>query len=118
MPNSTRGQRISLDHLYWIITVYFIFLIGFGLLYLLIDIKFGAVILLNGMPVQGGFFTKLASSFYFSTMTLLSVGYGDVVPVGLGRWIASMEALIGYALPAAFVVRAAIDFENIKINRN
>jgi len=40
------------------------------------------------------------------------------VPVGIGRWIASIEALIGYALPAAFVVRTAIDFENVKNDRN
>ena len=113
-----KGERISLEHLYWIITVYFIFLIGFGLLYVLMDLKFGSVIHLNGLPVRGGFFAKFASSLYFSTMTLLSVGYGDMVPVGIGRWIASIEALIGYALPAAFVVRTAIDFENVKIDRN
>ena len=38
-----KGERISLEHLYWIITVYFIFLIGFGLLYVLMDLKFGSV---------------------------------------------------------------------------
>lgn len=113
-----KGERISLEHLYWIITVYFIFLIGFGLLYVLVDLKFGSVLHLNGLPVMGGFSAKLASSLYFSTMTLLSVGYGDMVPVGIGRWIASIEALIGYALPAAFVVRTAIDFENVKNDRN
>ncbi|WP_077248164.1 potassium channel family protein [Bacillus sp. FJAT-27986] len=119
MPTDpTRAERISLDYLYWIITVYFTFLIGFGILYVLVEMKFGTVIHLNGLPIEGGLFQKLASSFYFSTMTLLSVGYGDMVPVGFGRWIASMEALIGYALPAAFVVRTAIDLEHAKTTRN
>lgn len=119
MPTDpTRAERISLDYLYWIITVYFTFLIGFGILYVLVEMKFGPIIHLNGLPVEGGLFPKLASSFYFSTMTLLSVGYGDMVPIGFGRWIASMEALIGYALPAAFVVRTAIDLEHANTTRN
>ena len=119
MPtDQKKTERISLDYLYWIITVYFTFLIGFGILYVLLELKFGPVIHLNGLPVVGGFFVKLASSFYFSTMTLLSVGYGDMVPIGFGRWIASLEALIGYALPAAFVVRTAIDYEHSKTTRN
>ena len=119
MPTDPKKMdRISLDYLYWIITVYFTFLIGFGILYVLLELEFGPVIHLNGYPLKGDFFVKLASSFYFSTMTLLSVGYGDMVPIGFGRWVASLEALIGYALPAAFVVRTAIDFEHTKTNRN
>ena len=116
MPTDpVKTERISLDYLYWIITVYFTFLIGFGILYVLLELKLGPILLLNGLPVEGGLLVKLASSLYFSTMTLLSVGYGDIVPVGFGRWIASMEAIIGYALPAAFVVRTAIDFDHANI---
>ncbi len=51
------------------------------------------------------------TSLYFSAVTLLSVGYGDIVPIGIGRWIAMVEALLGYALPAAFVVRTVMDVE-------
>ena len=36
------------------------------------------------------------TSFYFSAMTLFSVGNGDVIPQGIGRIIAVVEALIGY----------------------
>ena len=115
MPSDpVKTERISLDYLYWIITVYFTFLIGFGIMYVLLELKLGPILLLNGLPVEGGLLVKLASSLYFSTMTLLSVGYGDIVPVGFGRWIASLEAIIGYALPAAFVVRTAIDFDHAK----
>jgi potassium channel LctB len=44
-------------------------------------------------------------------MTMFSVGHGDVSPIGVGRIIAAIEAFIGYSLPAAFLIRAVIDFE-------
>lgn len=40
-----------------------------------------------------------------------SVGFGDVAPVGIGRLLAIIEALLGYTIPAAFVVRTFIDFD-------
>jgi potassium channel LctB len=40
---------------------------------------------------------------------LFSVGYGDIAPIGIGRVIAMIEALIGYTIPAAFVAKAFID---------
>lgn len=51
------------------------------------------------------------TSFYFSAMTLFSVGNGDVLPQGLGRMVAVIEALIGYTLPAAFVARVVLNKE-------
>ncbi|HZG72269.1 MAG TPA: ion channel, partial [Chondromyces sp.] len=50
-------------------------------------------------------------SFYFSGITLFSVGYGDIVPSGAGIWIALIEAWIGYTIPAAFVMRTVIDMK-------
>lgn len=57
---------------------------------------------------QFNFFTFIEACIYFSSSTILSVGYGDIVPVGLGRWIATFEALIGYLLPIAFVLTSVI----------
>jgi potassium channel LctB len=48
---------------------------------------------------------------YFSAITLLSVGYGDITPIGIGRWLAVVEALLGYTMPMAFVVKTVINFE-------
>jgi potassium channel LctB len=48
---------------------------------------------------------------YFSAITLLSVGYGDITPIGVGRWIAIVEALVGYTMPAAFVVHTVMENE-------
>lgn len=42
---------------------------------------------------------------YFSAITLLSVGYGDITPFGWSRAIAIIEATIGYILPAVITVQ-------------
>ncbi|ERI10538.1 potassium channel family protein [Aneurinibacillus aneurinilyticus] len=48
---------------------------------------------------------RFTRSFYFSAITLLSVGYGDLSPFGLARGVAILEAMTGYVLPAALVIR-------------
>ena len=55
---------------------------------------------------------RLETYIYFSAVTLFSVGYGDIAPIGIGRVIAMIEALIGYTIPAAFVAKAFIDIES------
>ena len=57
------------------------------------------------------FIERLGTYIYFSAVTLFSVGYGDIAPIGIGRLIAMIEALIGYTIPAAFVARAVFDLE-------
>ncbi len=42
-------------------------------------------------------------SFYFSTMTYTTVGYGDIVPTGLNKTISSIEAIAGIALNIGFI---------------
>ncbi|GAA3331597.1 hypothetical protein GCM10020331_088830 [Ectobacillus funiculus] len=56
-------------------------------------------------------FQMVEVCMYFSAITLLSVGYGDITPVGIGRWIAIIEALVGYTMPAAFVARTFMEHE-------
>ncbi len=69
------------------------------------------VLVEGGSILEGGFIEIMGSSLYFSAITLLSVGYGDITPIGFGRGFAVVEALIGYIIPAAFVVRSMVDFE-------
>jgi len=43
---------------------------------------------------------------YFSTMTLTTVGYGDIVPVNpIARSLAALEALVGQLFPAVLLAR-------------
>jgi potassium channel LctB len=58
--------------------------------------------------VEGSVNHLIEDIVYFSAVTLLSVGYGDLVPVGIGRIIAMVQALFGFLLPAAFVVTSVL----------
>jgi len=93
--------------------VYLTMIIAFGSMYL-------SLIILDIPVLQEGQvdladmtltpLTRVQSVLYFSAVTLLSVGYGDLTPIGIGRWIAIIEALIGYLMPAAFFVTTIVDY--------
>jgi potassium channel LctB len=108
-PNKIKGKMLSLENFLVLAVVYTIITLGFALIYLLFDIQ-GYPIVRDGFITEGdGFWMRLESSFYFSAMTLFSVGYGDIYPMGVGRMIAVFEALIGYTIPAAFVAKVVFD---------
>ena len=99
--------RFSLEIFYTLLITYTIVIIGFGLIYLLLS--FQGVILVEGDKLrQVGFVGSLIHSFYFSGVTMLTIGYGDIVPIGVGRFVALIQALIGYVLPTAFVLRLVV----------
>lgn len=113
-PIETGIHKVSLSNFLWLMCLYGTICIGFALLYLLFELEDISVILHHGLQLSGDFLLKLETSFYFSAMTMFSVGYGELIPIGIGRWIATTQAFVGYTLPAAFVVRTVIDFESIK----
>jgi potassium channel LctB len=110
MAESNR-KRFSMETLAWAINLYATILIGFSLIYLIFELQNHSVILDQGNRVGGDFFQQLETSFYFSAMTMFSVGYGDISPIGMGRVIATIQAFVGYALPAAFVIRTVFDID-------
>ncbi len=60
-------------------------------------------------------FHKLQSKlFYFSFITLTSVGYGDIMPVNpASQTVAILEALIGQLFPAILLARlVSLEIEN------
>lgn len=60
---------------------------SFATLYILID-------RLQGSCIKG--LTGSFDTLYFSYVTLTTTGYGDLVPVGLCRSVAVIEAILGY----------------------
>jgi len=46
----------------------------------------------------------LLNSFYFSVVTFTTLGYGDILPIGISKLFAGMEALLGGFILALFVV--------------
>ncbi|WP_442853751.1 ion channel [Bacillus sp. FJAT-27245] len=109
VPNRMRGSILSLENFLYLGMVYFTVLVGFGMVYLLFGLYSEPVLAETGGSDGGSFFRKAGTAVYFSAMTLFSVGHGDVVPLGIGRFVAILEALIGYTIPAAFVARAVMD---------
>ncbi|MFJ7976817.1 ion channel [Peribacillus sp. NPDC096379] len=110
-------KRFSLETLGWAVNLYATILIGFALIYLLFELQNHSVILDNGKRVEGDFFQQLHTSFYFSAMTMFSVGYGDISPIGVGRMVATIQAFIGYALPVAFVIRTVSELDQYERNK-
>ena len=86
-------------------------MLGFGLIYTVFVMKGVPVLLEGDNLLEGHFIEAIQDAMYFSAITLLSVGYGDITPVGIGRWLAIVEALLGYIMPTAFVVRTVISYE-------
>jgi potassium channel LctB len=109
-PNQVRGRIVSFENFLFLGMIYFTVLVGFGMIYLLLGL-YADPILADPHVASKQFVHQAESSIYFSAMTLFSVGPGDVVPLGAGRWIAILEALIGYTIPAAFVAKAVMDWE-------
>ncbi|MBM7619583.1 potassium channel LctB [Bacillus tianshenii] len=102
---------VSKETLLLLLLIYFTLLISFGLLYTVLHIEGIPVLVENGVEITGNYFNIFTHSVYFSAVTILTVGYGDVTPVGIGRVIAMAEALIGFVMPAAFVVRVVLHMD-------
>ncbi|CEH28519.1 potassium channel family protein [Aneurinibacillus migulanus] len=87
--------------------LYMNLVLSFGLIYCLIEWSGWGFILDHyaSYAHQQQWHDRITRSFYFSAITLLSVGYGDLSPFGLARGVAILEAMIGYVLPAALVIR-------------
>ena len=107
------GSLLSVYKMFLLFIVYITMIVAFGSMYL-------SLIILDIPVLQEGQvdlahmalspLSKIQSVLYFSAVTLLSVGYGDLTPIGIGRWIAIIEALIGYLMPAAFFVTTIVDY--------
>ena len=108
IPNTIKGKFVSIENALFLGSIYLTVILGFGLIYLLFELK--GISLLVEVNNENNY-NLFETSFYFSAMTLFSVGNGDVIPHGLGRMVAVIEALIGYTMPAAFVARALMDRE-------
>lgn len=78
--------------------------IGFAILYYLLSFEGDVVRVGTEEGKDGG--ENFLDYLYFSGVTLLSVGYGDLVPVGKARFFSLLQAAIGFLLPTAFFIRA------------
>lgn len=99
-----REGHFSIEIFIAMIVVYITIMLGYGMIYFILSLE-GVVLVEHGELRQVSIIGSLIHSVYFSGVTLLTIGYGDIIPVGIGRLIAVSQALIGYILPAAFVLK-------------
>lgn len=95
--------------------VYSILIIGFGLVYFILS--FSGDVFIDQQKTDNASLNRLLTSIYFSGVTLLTIGYGDVSPVGVVRFLAVIQAMLGYALPSLLVLRLLEMYQLLARNR-
>lgn len=78
--------------------------IGFTFLYYILNTQ--APILHINDPSDDAVDADIWDLLYFSGVTILSVGYGDYVPVGSARFFSLIQAALGLLIPSAFFLTA------------
>ena len=78
-----------------IISIYFIYSISFTFFYTITIFAFEYVACAYLFPESfNGFYPSLLNSFYFSFLTIITMNFGDIVPVsGIAKVLVSLEAL-------------------------
>lgn len=104
-----KGKWVSVENILYLLCLYATILIGFGLIYIILDLNGHIVLMEETNYLEVDFLDRLETGIYFSAVTLFSVGYGDISPIGIGRMIAVTEAMIGYVIPTAFVARVVFE---------
>src|SRR5699024_1667780 len=95
---------IAYDIFYTLLIIYIIVIIGFSFLYYMLSF-YDVVLYEENATKEQSLLDMWWRSFYFSGVTMLTIGYGDVIPLGVGRLFALLQALIGFILPTAFVLK-------------
>jgi hypothetical protein len=89
-------------------------------LYLFVDLFFSSIIRIVSLNTNQPYspdITSTIDSFYFSTITLATLGYGDIHPVSeVAKLLSAIEVIVGVFL-IAIVISAAISFP-YKFNSN
>ena len=95
-----RAERVSREKIFGALSVYLIFGVVWGLVFMLEDF------LVPGSFRYGEGVRTGAEMVYFSFVTLTTLGYGDIVPISpSARALATLEALTGQLYLTVLVAR-------------
>jgi hypothetical protein len=97
-----RARSIDREHLYAALDAYLLFGIFLGVLYWSLERAWPASFVVAGRETDG--VLSLAASIYFSFVTLVTLGYGDVLPNSdAARGLAVVEAVTGQLYLAVMI---------------
>ncbi|HET7578486.1 MAG TPA: potassium channel family protein [Bacillales bacterium] len=110
----SRNRKV-LYHLTVLFMLYLNIILSFSVIYMVLDhMDIGPIVdHYRGHLRAKAWFDPLIKPLYFSAITLLSVGYGDITPFGWSRVVSVLEAMIGYLLPATLAVQVAKFIPNL-----
>ncbi len=99
-----REGPINFHRIQGAIAVYMMIGVMWGCLYQALQVNSPGAFLVGGIPSSAA--THPETFFYFSFVTLTTVGFGDVTPLHhLARSLAMMEALTGQLFPTILIAR-------------
>lgn len=105
MQHILTSRVVTADIIYNSIAGYFLLAAGFAVLYLL-SAEFDPAAIEGRLHRHFPLPFSIMDAVYFSTATLTSVGYGDILPCSpMARSLASLEMLIGALYPAVLISR-------------
>src|SRR5690625_6153552 len=90
-----KASGFSIDMFYTLLVIYIIVMMGFGLIYFILSFQ-GILLVEHGELRQVSVLGSLIHSFYFSGVTLLTIPYGDIIPMRIGRGVSTIAACIAY----------------------
>jgi hypothetical protein len=105
-----RSTKIDAEHIYAALSAYMLAGIFFGVVYHSVESVWPGSFNIAG--AQGEF--PLFDAMYFSFVTLATLGYGDLVPVGeVARGLAIIEAVSGQLFLAVMIARLVGSYARI-----
>ena len=93
-----RGVRDTFSRISNLLLIWVGIAIGFGVIFFLIQ---GSLI--NSRT--GEVVTNLGEAVYFSFISISTIGYGDIYPLGFARFLTAFEGLLGWILFGIIVYR-------------
>lgn len=99
-------KKIFIYNFFCLFILYFLISAAFTLCYIFLDyLDVGTVIDHHSNEAhQNQTIDIFTRSFYFSFITLFAVGYGDMIPLGLSKGVAIIQAFVGYIMPYAIIL--------------